>query len=89
MASSTTQAEYVALSDAARELLAHLSFFESLPINIPPPILHNENEAAESIAKRNPDYQRSDTSLSDTISYEIIMRKEPIESRTDPGRKIG
>jgi hypothetical protein len=59
VALSTMEAEYMALSDAARELLAHLNFFLSLSIEIPPPVLHTDNKAAESIAKREPDYQRS------------------------------
>jgi hypothetical protein len=59
VALSTMEAEYMALSDAAREILAHLNFFFALSINIPRPVLHTDNAAAESIAKREPDYQRS------------------------------
>jgi hypothetical protein len=59
VALSAMEAEYMALSDAAREILAHLNFFFALSINIPRPVLHTDNAAAESIAKREPDYQRS------------------------------
>jgi hypothetical protein len=59
VALSTMEAEYMALSDAARELRAHLTFFMSIGINIAPPVLFTDNEAAESIVKHEPDYQRS------------------------------
>jgi hypothetical protein len=59
VALSTIEAEYMALSDAARELCAHLTFFMSIGINITPPILFTNNEATESIVKHEPDYQRS------------------------------
>lgn len=53
------EAEYMALSDAARETLAHLNFFLSLSITIPRPVVYTDNEVAEAIAKREPEYQRS------------------------------
>jgi hypothetical protein len=60
VALSTMEAEYMSLSDVARELLAHLTFFMCIGINIAPsPILFTNNKAAESIDKREPDYQRS------------------------------
>ena len=59
VALSTMEAEYMALSDAARELVAHLTFFQTISIELPLPILYTDNEAAESIAKREPEYQRS------------------------------
>jgi hypothetical protein len=37
------EAEYMALSDAAREALAHLTFFETLSIQLPTPILFTDN----------------------------------------------
>jgi hypothetical protein len=60
VALSTMEAEYMALSDAAREALAHLTFFQTLSIQIPPPIFFNDNEAAEAIVKlEESDHQRS------------------------------
>src|SRR5438045_9463758 len=59
VALSTMEAEYMALSDATREMLAHLTFFQTLSIELPIPVLYTDNEAAESIAKREPEYQRS------------------------------
>jgi hypothetical protein len=53
------EAEYMALSDASREILAHVTFFRSLNINLSLPILFTDNKAAESIVKYEPDYQRS------------------------------
>jgi hypothetical protein len=59
VALSTMEAEYMALSDASRELKAHLTFFTSISMEITHPTLFTDNEAAESIVKREPDYQRS------------------------------
>ena len=59
VALSTMEAELMALSDAAREILAHLTFFQTLSIELPLPILYTDNEAAESVAKHEPEYQRS------------------------------
>ena len=59
VALSTMEAEYMALSDAARELIAHITFFNSIPIELSLPILYTDNQAAESIAKHEPEYQRS------------------------------
>ena len=59
VALSTMEAEYMALSDAARELVAHLTFFQTISIELPLTILYTDNEAAKSIAKREPEYQRS------------------------------
>ena len=59
VALSTMEAEYIALSDAARETIAHLTFFHTISIELPPPVLYTDNQAAESIAKREPEYQRS------------------------------
>ena len=59
VALSTMEAKYMALSDAARELVAHLTFFQTISIELPLPILYTDNKAAESIAKREPEYQRS------------------------------
>jgi hypothetical protein len=53
------EAKYMALSDASRELLAHITFFTSISLNIAHPTLFTDNEAAESIVKREPNYQRS------------------------------
>jgi hypothetical protein len=54
------EAGYMALSDAAREALAHLTFFLTLSIRMPTPILFTDNETAEAIAKRGGlDHQRS------------------------------
>jgi hypothetical protein len=53
------EAEYMAPSDASRELLAHLTFFTSISMDIAHPTLFMDNEAAESIVKREPNYQRS------------------------------
>jgi hypothetical protein len=59
VALSTMEAEYMAPSDAARELRAHLTFFMCIGINIAPPVLFTDNKAAESIVKHEPDYRRS------------------------------
>jgi len=56
---STIEAEYMALSDAACELIAHIMFFNSIPIELSLPILYTDNQAAESITKHEPEYQRS------------------------------
>jgi hypothetical protein len=56
----TTVVLSTALSDAVREALAHLTFFQPLSIQLQPPILFTDNEAAEAIAKRGEsDHQRS------------------------------
>jgi hypothetical protein len=52
VALSTGEAELMAICDAAREILAHLMFFQTLSIQIPPPIIFTDNKAAESIVKR-------------------------------------
>jgi hypothetical protein len=59
VALSILEAEYMALSDSSRELLAHLTFFNSISMEITHPTLFTDNEAAEAIVKRQPDYQRS------------------------------
>jgi len=59
VALSTMEAEYMALSDSAREMLAHITFFQTISIELPLPVLHTDNKAAKSIAKREPDYQRT------------------------------
>jgi hypothetical protein len=51
--------EYMSLSDATRETLAHLTFFRSHSIELRPPVLYTDDQAAEFIAKLQPDYQRS------------------------------
>ena len=48
----------MALSDAARELIAYITFFTSISIKLPLPILYTDNKAAESIGKYEPKYQR-------------------------------
>jgi hypothetical protein len=53
------EAEYIALSDASCELLAQLTFFTSISMEITHPTLYRDNEAAKSIVKREPDYRRS------------------------------
>ena len=47
----------MALLDAAREMLAHITFFQTISIELPLPVLFTDNKAAESIAKHEPDYQ--------------------------------
>jgi Reverse transcriptase (RNA-dependent DNA polymerase) len=60
VALSTAEGELMALSDAAREALAHLTFFQTLSIQMPIPILFTDNEAAEAITKRPElNYRRS------------------------------
>lgn len=49
----------MALSDAACELLAHITFFTTISIELPLPILYTDNKTAESIVKDEPEYQRS------------------------------
>jgi len=41
----------MALSDTAHELIAHITFFGSISIELPLPVLYKEREVAESIAK--------------------------------------
>jgi len=59
VALSMMEAEYMAISDAARESIAHITFFNSISIELPVPILYTDNQAAESIAKQELEYQRS------------------------------
>jgi hypothetical protein len=59
VALSTMEAKYMALSDASWELLAHITFFQCLTIELTHPTLFTDNEAAESIVKHEPDYQHS------------------------------
>jgi hypothetical protein len=53
VALSTIEAEYTALSNALREILAHLTFFNSISLKINYPNIYTDNEAAESIVKRD------------------------------------
>ena len=53
------EAESMALSDAAHETIAHFTFFHTISVELPPPVLYTDNQAAESIAKRELEYQRS------------------------------
>ena len=53
------ETEYMALSNAARELITHLTFFTLFTLELGATILYTDNEAAESVVKHEPDYQRS------------------------------
>ena len=51
-------------------------FFQTLSIELPPPILYTDNIAAESIMTHEPEYQRSKHIESDITSPEIALKKE-------------
>jgi hypothetical protein len=59
VALSSMESEYMSLSDASREVIARLIFFDQLEINTPPPLLRSDNQAALKIAENPTDYQRA------------------------------
>ena len=59
VALSTMEAEYMSLSDAAREIYARIQLFQELDIKIPTPILFSDNQGALTIAQNPTNYQRA------------------------------
>ena len=59
VALSTMEAEYMSLSDAAREAIARQHFLDDLRILVNTPVLHSDNQAALSIVLNPVQYQRS------------------------------
>jgi hypothetical protein len=59
VATSTMEAEYMALSDASREAIARQQLFTDLNISIPIPRLYSDNQAALAIAQNLVHHQRS------------------------------
>ena len=53
------EAEYMSLSDAAREAIARQHFLDDLRILVNTPVLHSDNQAALSIVLNPVQYQRS------------------------------
>jgi len=56
---STTEAEYMSLSDAAREAISRTQLFEELGINIPVPALLSDNQRALAIVEEPTQHQRA------------------------------
>jgi len=59
VATSTMEAEYMALSDAAREAIARLQQLSELKFMIPPPLLLSDNQGALDIAENPTNFQRA------------------------------
>jgi hypothetical protein len=59
VATSTMEAEYMALSDASREVIARQQLFTDLNISIPIPRVYSDNQAALAIAQNPVHHQHS------------------------------
>ena len=59
VATSSTAAEYMALSDASREALARLHLFEELRIKIPIPVIFSDSTGALQVSEDPTNYQRT------------------------------
>jgi hypothetical protein len=59
VALSTMEAEYMSLSDAAREVFARCQLFRDLNIIIPIPVIYSDNQGAIAIADNPTNYQRA------------------------------
>jgi len=59
MATSTTAAEYMAMSDTSREVVARLHLFEELNINIPTPVVLCDSTGALVVSEDPTNYQRT------------------------------
>ena len=59
VATSTMEAEYIALSDASRECIARMQLFSDLHIQVNKPVLLCDNQAALSIVRYPVHHQRS------------------------------
>jgi len=60
VALSTMEAEYMALSDAIRELLSRMYYITEMGIlNIQPTVMHSDNQAAIALADGQGDYRRA------------------------------
>jgi hypothetical protein len=57
---STMEAEYMALSDAAREAIARFNLFDELKLQPPIPVIHSDNQGALTIAENPTNYQRAE-----------------------------
>jgi hypothetical protein len=59
VALSTMEAEYMSLSDAAREVFARCQLFRDLNITITIPVIYSDNQGAIAIAENPTNYQRA------------------------------
>jgi transposase InsO family protein len=59
VALSTMEAEYMSLSDAAREVFARCQLFRGLNIIIPTPVIYSDNQGAIAISENPTNYQRA------------------------------
>jgi transposase InsO family protein len=59
VALSTMEAEYMSLSDAAREVFARCQLFWGLNITISTPVIYSDNQGAIAIAENPTNYQRA------------------------------
>lgn len=59
IATSTLEAEYMALSDASREAIARIQLHKELTIHLPPPLILSDNQGALDIADNPPNYQKA------------------------------
>jgi len=53
------QSEYMALSEASREAIAHAQFFEELNIPSPPVVILSDNQAALDLADGTTNHRKS------------------------------
>ena len=72
VALSTMEAEYMAISDAAREALARNYLLTDLAIRIPPPLIHGDNRSALNIAQQ-PIFNRQAKHIE--VKYHFIREK--------------
>jgi hypothetical protein len=84
VALSTMEAEYMALSDASRELLAHLTFFTSVSLRIAIRLCTRTTKQQSLSSNANPIISGQSTSISDTTLYEITTNAELSISNTFP-----
>jgi len=59
IALSIMEAEFMALSDASREAIARIQFFDELGINVSPPLLLSDNQQALSMVENPVQHQRT------------------------------
>ena len=59
VATSTTEAEYMALSDGTREAIARSIFFKELMVEIPTPLILSDSNGALTIAEEPTNHQRT------------------------------
>ena len=59
VATSTMEAEYMALSDAAREAIARSQLYGELLLKTPPPLILSDNQGALEISENPTNYQKA------------------------------